>query len=586
MRGLRLLVAVVIGISALGMFAVWQRRLAPPLTGDEPDYVVVAESLWFDHDSNLANNFGAHARIAAAVAQPVEPSASIRIDSPTDWRPTQPLGMGVLLAPAIAIGHRGHAELEWARRLMIVLAALLVWQIFQLVADQVALGLAAVITAGVATAFPLVGYSNQLYPEIPAALLFTIGLRGVLASKRPFPILVGSSAAALPWLSMRYLPLSIGLVIALAARREVRGGEVRGGEVRGGAVRQFRPMLIAGGLLALGLAAMIAIDPVSVFHAPSPVPQSAINTYRIGVGGLFSPVFGLLPFAPQLALGVVGLGLVALLRRGAGAGIVIGALVYGFVAIPFGFRGYALPARFQIVLIPLLALGVAVLLRAYPRLLALFAGASLLGLIVLAQAGRQPTYGSLYLDPPRPTFAVLKPVGHVLPDFSLAPGHTGVVVQGSRIDQSAAVPLRRGSYRLTFQAARASITSARVVIDTDTNGVLRPVADVTHPLSPQGMLLVPFEVHRSGVPYRFRVEAPDGSALGAAARSVVVRLTGHGESRTAPSERDLPLGLVWVALTVACAALATRFGRRRIDPPPSDESAGATGARSARPSSA
>jgi hypothetical protein len=547
-RWSRLLGAVLIGVLALGLFAVWQRRLRPPLTGDEPGYLVVAESLRFDHDINLANNFGVHARISSALAQPATPARSVRIESPTDWRPTQPIGLGALLTPAVAIGHRGAAELLWARRLMMLLAALLVWQIFELAADCVSVGLAAAIAGGVALAFPLVGYSNQLYPEIPAALLFTIGLRGVLTSERPAPISVGLAAAGLPWLSLRFLPLAVALVVGLIARGGTRSES-----------RRFRPSVIAGGVLAISCVALVVFDPVSVFHGSHPIVPSPINTYRTGIGGMFSPVFGLLPFAPQLSLGVVGLGLVARLRGHAGAAAVIGALVYELVAIPFGFRGYALPARFQVVLIPLLALGIVQLARAYPRLLALFAAATVLGVIVLVQAGSQPTYGYLYNDPQRPTLPALKPVARILPEFSLAPGHTGVVIPGRRLDDAPMVALRRGTYFATLRAAPQSSSGARVIIDLVTGRTTRRVVDVTYMLSPRGTVTVPFKVHRSGDEYRFRIEAPDVAHERADVESVAVRLTGHAESRTAPSRRDLPLGLLWTFLVLALAVVANRL---------------------------
>jgi hypothetical protein len=539
---LRLLVALMLGLLALALFMVWHRRLLPPLTGDEPVYLVVAESLWYDHDLNLTNNYGVHARINSVLAHPLGPSTSVRVGSSGELRPTQPVGMGLLLTPAVAIGHRGQREVQWARRLMMFLAAVLVWQLFELLAADGSLGLAAGITAGVTVAFPLVGFSNQLYPEIPAALLFTIGLRAVLNKTRPYPAIVGLTAAALPWLSLRFLPLALGLVVALALRTQDRR------------VSGWRPIVLAAGMLACGFGALVALDTDAVFHTPTRIAQSPINTYRIGVGGVFSPVSGVLPFAPQLALGLVGLGLLIVYHRGVGVALVIAAGVYEFVAIPFGYHGYALPGRFQVVLIPLLTLGIAQLLRTYPRLWVLFAAATTFGLIVLVQAGSQPTYGSLYLDPPNPTLPALKPLASVLPDFSYASGQTRLDVHGPSLDNSPPVALRRGTYELALRSASRAVINTRIRIETQSSETTERVTDATRVVPPHGITTVPFAVPHSGMIYRFRIEIAGVADASTDVTSLSVRLARHAESRTAPSGRDVPLGLGWMIFVLIAAA--------------------------------
>ncbi|MDQ1466267.1 MAG: hypothetical protein QOH10_682 [Actinomycetota bacterium] len=556
----RLSIGVLIGLVSLGAFALWQRRLRPPLAGDEPSYLVQAESLWFDHDIDLSNNYGANARIDSQLATPIVPRPSMLRRSSGALLPVQPIGMGVLLTPAVAIGHRGAAEVLWARRLMMLLAALLTWQLFELLADHVGLGFSTAVTAGIVLSLPMVAFSNQVYPEIPAALLLTVGLRAVLGPSGARVLLAGSVAAPLPWLSLRFLPLAVGLVAAAIWRTS--GTRIDW---------SWRRIVAAGGPLAAGIVLLAAID-VETFNAPTPVVQSLMNTYRIGVGGLFSPVYGILPFAPQLALGIAGIGLIALATRSAIA-IIVGVLAYEFVGSPFGFRGYALPGRFQIVLVPVLALAIGLLLAAYPRVALVFVAAAAIGVIVLREGGRQPTYGALYQDGARPTVPVLRAVAPVLPDFSLAPGHTGAVIRGSEFGASSPaaaagavspeVALRRGRYEVVFAVRTTGAAEVTATVDGSERAADAParVTSVEQRVDGAATLRARLRVDRSGARYRFGVVSTSPS-IAARPGTLTVRPVSRLESRTAPSRRDLPLGLGWMLAATASAAGVVAAARR------------------------
>lgn len=544
-----------IGLVALALFAVWEHRLRPPVAGDEPVYLVQAESLWVDHDVDLSNNFGANARIAGQLAAPLTPPKNVRRLASGEILPGQPIGMGVLLAPAVAIGHRGSAEVNWARRLMMVLAALLIWQLFELLADHTGLVLAGAVTAGVTLSLPVLSFSNQLYPEVPAALLLALGLRAVLRPAGARVLAAGVIGAALPWLSMRYLPLGLGLVAAAIWRASTPRTDTETGTAW-----SWTRVVAGVAPLVVGTALMAAVDSW-VFHAPSPVAQSVMNTYRIGVGGLFSPVFGLLPIAPQFALGIAGVALIALVHRSAIA-VVAGVVLYEFVGSPFGFRGYALPGRFQIVLVPVLALAIGLLIAAYPRLVVVFVATVAIGGIVVFEGGRQPTYGRLYQDGARPNVPVLRGVAHALPDFSLAPGHSGVVLKGSDLDPLPPIALRQGRFAVAVGVRTSGL--AEVTVSVATDGAARratPLSSARQRIDGDGIVNVALDVDRSGTEYQFGVMSTQPSAV-VRTTSLTIRPVGPVESRTAPSRRDLPLGLGWMLVAVV-ASVGAYVGARR-----------------------
>jgi hypothetical protein len=549
------LIGALIGLVALGAFTSWEHRLRPPLTGDEPAYLVMAESLRFDRDIDLSNNYGTNARIDSQLASPLAVPNNVHREASGALRPGQPVGMGLLLVPAVAIGHHGAAEVDWARRLMLLFAALLCWQLFMLLADHVSLGLAAAVTAGVALSLPVVGFSNQIYPEIPAALLLAIGLRAALRPAGARVLLAGLAAAPLPWLSIRFLPLAVGVAAAAIWRAAETETPTRW---------SWRRVAAGLGPLVVGDVLLAAIESGSL-HAPCFVAQSPMNTYRVGVGGLFSVVYGVLPIAPQLVLGIAGLGLIALVHRS--AAVLVGAvLVYEFVATPYGFRGYALPGRFQVVLVPVFALSIGLLLRVYPRAVPAFAALVVVGCIVLVEGGRQPTYGSLYRDGARPNVPAVRSAARVLPDFSLAPGHSGAVLRGSQLTRGE-VALRRGRYDVTLRVRTPGAADAVIVVDaaTPSDGEFARIRNVNEPVARDGTVRFTLPVDRSGTEYRFGVSVAPSTR--AARPSLTIRAAAPVESRTAPSRRDLPLGVAWM-LAAALSAVAVFVGARRREYPP------------------
>ena len=331
--------------------------MQPRTSPDELHYLLAAESLIHDHDLALADNY--------------TPEALARFHAP-DWIQTAPdaylargnaltfplLGMALLLAPALY----GTASLLVVRVEMIVLAALLAQQVWLLLADlRVASGRWAML-GWVAAVFcpPVLLYSSQILPDLPAALLVVLALRLLL---QPEPtgrqlLVAGIVAALLPWLHLRFAVLGAGLLLGVAyhALRCRRQGRARGGRW---------PLPLAPGLVSV---AGLVVAALSTYGRPLP-PTWAVGAegtwgfatvYRYAVGALLSPGYGWLPFAPVHWLGLAGLVPLVWCHRKVVPAILLGVAAYLLVIGQPYELGANLPARYVVVLVPLIAVPLAV----------------------------------------------------------------------------------------------------------------------------------------------------------------------------------------------------------------------------------
>ena len=116
--------------------------------------------------------------------------------------------------PAVGLG-----GLTGARLVMVLIAALLADQLYRLLRDlRLRRRYRVLAWAAAVFCLPVVVFSSQIYPELPGALLVVVALRVmVVGASRPAALALGSAAAAaLVWLHVRYLPLSVGILFGLA----------------------------------------------------------------------------------------------------------------------------------------------------------------------------------------------------------------------------------------------------------------------------------------------------------------------------------------------------------------------------------
>jgi hypothetical protein len=95
-----------------------------------------------------------------------------------------------------------------------LLAAAMLWVAVRRL--RVPLPRAVLTVACFSLAAPLSVYGTQVYPELPAALVVTVAVGGLLGASRRDSIAVGIAVVALPWLSVKYAPVaSVLAVLAL-----------------------------------------------------------------------------------------------------------------------------------------------------------------------------------------------------------------------------------------------------------------------------------------------------------------------------------------------------------------------------------
>jgi hypothetical protein len=269
--------------------------------GDEPHYLLAAESLLDDRDLDVNDEY------AARAYEEFYPYELDRHGEETEGRLNEPHGIGfpLLILPAYAAGGAHGVELFLAA--VAALALALAYRLaLRVVPDPWAAG--AALVAGLSP--PFIAYGSAVYPELSAgAALAGAALLALRLEERPgLPGAFGCFAllGALPWLGTKFvLP---GLVIGLFAAR---------------ALWRTRRRTLAVGAVELSLfsvAVMVGVNE-ALYGGPTPysaeVPgESATNAsfpagylervYRL-VALFLDREYGLLRWAPVFALTFAGL---------------------------------------------------------------------------------------------------------------------------------------------------------------------------------------------------------------------------------------------------------------------------------------
>lgn len=314
--------------------------------GDEPHYLMVAESLLRDGDLALERDF-AEGRYRAFHDAPLEPHYRVRGRGGVIYS-LHAVGLSVLILPAWALG--GYAAVTVFLALVAALVAREVREWVKALTGRDGLAEAAGWMAALSP--PLVHYAGLVFTEVPAALALSYGLRrgrdaGLGAAGA---VSIGLAAAALPWLNVRYAPLAL-LVIAHALWRHPR-------------VRVATAVL--GPAVASGVSLLAYHQALYGFWNPGRVygrrPEFALSALREGLPGLLlDQEFGLLVYAPALALAIPGF--FFLWRHDRRLAVTAGAAVAAVVLTAGTWHmwrgGFNPPARFLVPVVPLLAVAAA-----------------------------------------------------------------------------------------------------------------------------------------------------------------------------------------------------------------------------------
>jgi hypothetical protein len=412
------------------------------LAGDEPQYALTALSLFEDGDLDISDElaqqrWGAFSEVVPFRQTAVQPDGS-RLS------PHDPL-LALLLAVPMGLGGWVAAKLTMAL-LAGALAALTLWTAVRRFAVPLPLATAGVGIA--AASAPLAIYGQQLYPELPAALLTLLGVAALLFDpasrssaltgppRRRALLLAGAAVVALPWLSVKYLPVAAALA-ALAGYRWWRAG--RRAELLG-----------SGAVLAAAAAVYIAVHRAvwggwtvyaSAYHPDGGGELSVVGddpdylsrSLRL-VGLLVDRDFGITVWQPAWLLVLPAVGAL-LARRPAGWAALALPLAAGWLVATFPastMHGYWWPGRQVVVVLPLALL---VLLWWLARsgtvvrmVVAVLGVAGVAGYAVLLAQGYagQVTWTSVFTDPAAPGTAFYQAVRPLLLDYrEFAPAQLG-----------------------------------------------------------------------------------------------------------------------------------------------------------------
>jgi hypothetical protein len=343
------------------------------VSGDEPHYLVMAQSLWRDHDLDLRDEYQQE-EWAEFAPGPLRPHWGA---PRSDGRPfpAHSPGLPLLLAPAYAALGREGCVLLMA--LIAAGAALACRQLALQATGDRAAALAAWLAA---TGPPLFFYSFHLYTEAPSALAAGGSLALLLGAPGPAAAaLAGLCAAALPWLHVKMIPAAAALGLVALVR------------LRGRALAAF--LLVAG-----AAATAFSLYYWSVFRVASPlalyggVPADAqALTWRSLAGLFLDRSFGLLPIAPVFLLALAGLPAL-LRRREAWPHVLLGlAVLVPLLSWRMWWGGQCPPARFLVPMLPLLAVALALrLARGRTGLARWWPGLFVTGLVLSAWAVAEP----------------------------------------------------------------------------------------------------------------------------------------------------------------------------------------------------
>jgi hypothetical protein len=367
-------------------------------TGDEPHYLMVAQSLWADGDLDLANNYALNqGAIFGAAGLQHELHAIPARDGAL--RPVHDIGVAVALVPAYAIAtgvasitspgiltrFRMNPGLFAYALISLVIIGIVVLAASATITALIARGLSPNAAGGTVFVFwstmPILANAYEIFPE-PFALLITAwAVREWTAPAKAFTRQTWGLVAALgflPWFHRKYFVYAFALlVVVLWGKREAVLRLSRGAQI-GAAVLFVAPMALLA-MWTFHYWGNIG-GPLTLDGAPF-----SFSTFIDGAPGLFvDRENGLFWWAPLCWLAPAAFSL----EKGRRLWLLpVAALVLPAAAHDQWWAGFSPACRFLVPLMPIVCVVGADLLRSRTGRVALFA--ALVPQILIAAYGWQ-----------------------------------------------------------------------------------------------------------------------------------------------------------------------------------------------------
>ena len=276
-------------------------QLAPLVpSGDEPHYLVIAQSLWRDGDLRIENN---HQRgdYLEYFGGALRPHYRKRGQDGQIYSIHLP-GVPALVAPVLAAG--GYGLVKAVLALVSAGATAVAWRTSFLLVGSAAAAWFGWAAVGITAPFLLLSFT--VYPDGPGAVVVLLAFAAVVhlhvRPKRPASwwLAVGLLPALLPWFHPRFAVLAgaLGLVFAGRAVRERRRALV---------LASFAafPALSVIGWFGYYYAIYGRFDPSVAYGYDTQMSMGRIPTGVLGL--LFDQQYGLVVNAPVFAIGLAGL---------------------------------------------------------------------------------------------------------------------------------------------------------------------------------------------------------------------------------------------------------------------------------------
>jgi len=295
---------------ALAIFAARTKHL--PLSGDEPHYLIMADSISVDFDLDLHNNylsdFDTHRIIGLTIPHVY--------NVPRGWMPGHEPGLAMILAFPFRF-----FVVSGARVALCLFAGVLPFSLCAWLRTKMPAPTAAWLTLGLTICFPVCFGAQQIYGDLAGGIIALTLLLHVVAAleggRRPLWtwVVFWLSAGWLPWLHAKFAGTAVVLAIAGCAAlwRQARGdSKDHPFDAR---LLATAPLFLAGPLLLAAFNVWASGSPLGFRHA-NELTTSFGRGAEMFLGLHLDQSQGLFMQQPLLALGLAAFPLFFMRRRG------------------------------------------------------------------------------------------------------------------------------------------------------------------------------------------------------------------------------------------------------------------------------